>query len=124
MKKVIRISEADLTRIVRRVIQESTNSQQLVADAKAKMKTSGADQDTIDTIKKCIKENGLTHLAILTTGAGAYTLGVIAVLMGTGVGAPLALMASGAILIALEGIGIEGQGVADEVDKLLKCMGY
>jgi hypothetical protein len=44
--------------------------------------------------------------------------------MGTGVGAPLALMMSGAILIILEGIGINGQSASSEVSTLMKCMGY
>jgi len=144
MKKVIRLTESDLTRIVKRVVNEQKSkpfvdvynsnkitrlikesAEAMVNDAKQQM--SGGDEPDkgiMDKITSCIKKNKLSNLMVLTTGAGAYALGLIAILMGTGVGAPLALMMSGAILIILEGIGINGQSASSEVSTLMKCMGY
>ena len=138
MKKIVRLSEDDLTRIVRRVIKEqkSTRSisgnkllkesaEAMVDDAKEQMDGGNEpDRGMMDKITNCIKKNRLTNLMILTTGAGAYALGLIAVLMGSGVGAPLSLMMMGAILIILEGIGIGEQSVSSEVKTLMTCMGY
>lgn len=138
MKKVIRLTESDLTRIVRRVIKEqkSTRSiygnrllmesaEAMVDDAKEQMSGgNNPDKGMMDKIINCIKKNRLSNLMVLTTGAGAYALGLIAVLMGSGVGAPLSLMMMGAILIILEGIGIGEQSASNEVKSLLTCMGY
>jgi hypothetical protein len=137
-------NESDLNRIVKRVVNEQKSkpfvdvynsnkitrlikesAEAMVSDAKEQM--SGGDEPDkgiMDKITSCIKKNKLSNLMVLTTGAGAYALGLIAILMGTGVGAPLALMMSGAILIILEGIGINGQSASSEVSTLMKCMGY
>jgi hypothetical protein len=105
------------------LINESAEA--MVDDAKEKISSGDKpDQGVMDRITNCIKKNSLSNLMVLTTGAGAYALGLIAVLMGTGVGAPLALMMSGAVLIILEGIGINGQSASSEVKTLCKCMGY
>jgi len=138
MKKIVRLSEDDLTRIVRRVIKEqkSTRSingnkllkesaEAMVDDAKEQMDGGNEpDKGTMDKITNCIKKYRLSNLMILTTGAGAYALGLIAVLMGSGIGAPLSLMMMGAILIVLEGIGIGEQSASSEVKTLMACMGY
>ena len=137
MKKVIRMTESDLTRLVQRVLTEQQTRKQgtakrfitetmaaaqtLVDDAE-EMMASGQKPDSSVTNKvlSCVKQEGFTHLAILTSGAGAYALGLIsAVLVYSG--AALVLAAAGAILIILEGIGIQGQGVTDEVNRLVKC---
>ena len=133
MAKVIRLTEQDLVRLVKRVIKENQSksmisenmaqAQSMVDNAKEKLKQGQpADPGMMNKIKDCIKREGLSHLMILTTGAGAYALGLIAALIGSGVGAGLGLALAGAILIILEGIGINGQGVADEVNRLVKCM--
>ena len=131
------MTESDLTRLVQRVLTEQQTRKQgtakrfitetmaaaqtLVDDAE-EMMASGQKPDSSVTNKvlSCVKQEGFTHLAILTSGAGAYALGLIsAVLVYSG--AALVLAAAGAILIILEGIGIQGQGVTDEVNRLVKC---
>ena len=139
MTKIIRLTESDLTKLVSRAIKEQqkvkrqstakrfiteamAESQSLVDKAEQIMSTGQkADPSVMSKITGCIKREGLTHLAILTTGAGAYALGLIAAVFGSGVGAPLVIALSGACLIILAGIGIEGKGVADEVNRLLSC---
>lgn len=144
MKKIVRLTERDLTRIVRQVINEEKtyrsiheininkisklikeSAEAMVDDVEQQMNSGKKpDQDIMSQIKSCIKKHGLTNLMVLTTGAGAYALGLIALLMGSGLGAPFALMMSGSILIILEGVAINGKGVAEEVEKLVSCMGY
>ena len=145
MKKVIRLSEADLTRIVKRVIRENNSSkfiyedyknkmskllkesaEALVADAKKQMASGQeADPDIKQSIIDCINKQKLTNLSVLTAGSGAYLLGLLALMLGSGVGAPLALMASGAALILADGLGyVSNETLMDEINSLLKCMGY
>ena len=140
MKKVIRMTEADLTRLVRRALNEQqlrkegtakrfitetmAAAQTLVDDAESMMASGQKPDPQIKmSVLSCIKQEGFTHLAIMTAGAGAYALGLVCQVLGvgSGVGAPLGLAASGAILMILEGIGISGEGVADEVNRLVKC---
>ena len=107
----------------KRFITETMEASQSLVD-KAKGMVSGGkkpDSSMMSKIVSCIKQEGLTHLAILTTGAGAYALGLIVALIGSGIGAGLGLAMAGAVLIILEGIGVKGQGVGDEVDRLLNC---
>jgi hypothetical protein len=141
MKKTIRLTESDLNRMIQKVIREQeqprkhasarrfitetmATAQSLVDDAE-EMMASGVKPDP--AIKKsvldCINQEGFTHLAIMTAGAGAYALGLVCAILGvgSGVGAPLGLAASGAILMILEGMGISGEGVADEVNRLVAC---
>lgn len=110
---------------VKPLIKEDAAAEAQVKNLEAKYKSGQlkADEGTMDKIINCIEQEGLTHLSILTTGAGAYALGLIALCMGSGVGAPLGLAMAGMILIILAGIGIEGEGVGDEVSRLMTCMG-
>ena len=106
----------------KRFITETMAAAQTLVDDAEEMIASGQKPDSSVTNKvlSCVKQEGFTHLAILTSGAGAYALGLIsAVLVYSG--AALVLAAAGAILIILEGIGIQGQGVTDEVNRLVKC---
>lgn len=145
MKKVIRLSEADLTRIVKRVIRENNSSkfiyedyknkrsklikesaEALVADAKKQMASGQeADQDIKDSIIDCINKQKLVHLRVLTVGAGSYLLGALAIMLGSGVGAPLTLMASGVFILLADALGyVSNDTLMDEINSLLKCMGY
>jgi len=141
MKKTIRLTESDLTKLVQRVIREQQQprkhanakrfitetmaaAQNLLDDAE-EMMASGMkpDPEIKKSVLDCIKQEGFTHLAIMTAGTGAYALGLVCAVLGvgSGIGAPLGLAASGAILMILEGIGIDGEGVAQEVDRLIAC---
>ncbi|MEY4573577.1 MAG: hypothetical protein RLZ10_2868 [Bacteroidota bacterium] len=111
---------------VKPLIKEDAAAEAQVKNLEAKVKSGQvkADQGTMDKIIDCIKNNNLSHLMVLTSGAGTYALGLIAVLMGSGVGIPLGLAMSGMIMIILEMYLDEGgTGVEEEVDALVKCMG-
>jgi hypothetical protein len=137
-KKIIRLTEADLTKLVRRVIKEQT-SRPLITEAAAQMAIEDAeermasgekpDQKIMGQIKQCITKNQLTRLGFLTTSAGAYALGIIAMLIsnpiGLAVGGVLAL--TSIIVIFITGLpedqGGLGADPAKDVKSLLSCVG-
>jgi len=139
MSKVIRLTEQDLIRLVNRVIKEQKSSRPLINEAAAEMvinkvkkqMDSGKNPDpkVVSQIKKCITTKQLTSLMFLTTSAGAYALGIIAMLIanpvGLAVGGVLAL--SSIIVIFITGLPEDqcglGSDPAKDVKALLSCMG-
>ena len=94
MGKIIRLTEADLTRLVKRVIKEQKSSRPLLTEAAAQMAIDDAEEriangekpnpTIIKQVKECITTQQLTSLMFLTTSAGTYALGIIAVLIAGG----------------------------------------
>ena len=112
---------------VRPLIKEDSGAMAKAKNIIAKVKSGEIEPDksTMDKIIDCIKKNNLTHLMFLTTGAGAYLLGIIAVLMMSGVGAGFGLAGAGLTIILLEVLSLDpnGPGATEEMDALIKCMG-
>lgn len=139
MSKVIRLTEQDLVRLVNRVIKEQKSSRPLISESAAEMAINKVkklmdngkkpDPKVVSQIKKCITTNQLTSLMFLTTSAGAYALGIIAMLIanpvGLAVGGVLAL--SSIIVIFITGLpedqGGLGSDPAKDVKALLSCVG-
>jgi hypothetical protein len=141
-KKIIKLTEADLTKLVGRVIKEQeqgkkhsiaqrfitetmAESQMLVDKAEA-MVDGGKkpDQNAVMKVLSCLKQEGFTHLTVTAIGAGSYIMGMLCALLGLGASpftGGMSLALSGAVLIFLESVGINGNGVAEEVDRLIKC---
>ncbi len=96
MKKVIRLTEADLVKLVNRVIKEQKSSRPLITEAAAQMAIDDAeermangekpDPKMMAQIKQCISTKQLTSLMFLTTSAGAYALGIVAMICSNPVG--------------------------------------
>jgi hypothetical protein len=140
-KKIIRLTEADLTKLVRRVIKEQT-SRPLITEAAAQMAIEDAeermasgekpDPTVMKQIKQCITQKQLTSLMFLTTGAGAYALGIIAMLIMSGVGSEVGFAAGGVlalssiIVLFITGLSEKDGGLgADpsrDVKALLSCV--
>ena len=138
MKRTIRLTESDLTNIVRRVIKEQSSPKSLITEAvqaaidDAEERIANGEKPdplTMGKIKKCIAQKQLTSLMFLTTGAGAAALGVIAMLIGSGFGfVPGAILAiSGAIVLFITSLsekdGGLGSNPAADVKALLGCIG-
>ena len=124
MKKVIRLTESDLTRIVKRVINES-NAQEMANNALSK--SNQADSKVKSEIIKCIKIDGLTHLKFLTTGLGAKALGALTNLFvdSMNLDPEIPLLAAAMVVIKIEGFttGNLGKGsVTDEISQLYHCL--
>ena len=95
MKKVVRLTEQDLVRLVNRVIKEQKSRRPLLTEAAAQMAIDDAeeriangetpDPTVMKQIKQCITNKQLTSLMFLTTGAGALALGIITMLIAGGV---------------------------------------
>lgn len=137
-KKIIRLTEADLTRLVQRVIKEQKSSRPLITEAAAQMAIDDAeermasgekpDPKIMSQIKQCITTKQLTSLGFLTTSAGAYALGIIAMLIsnpvGFAVGGVLAL--TSVIVMFITGLpedqGGLGADPAKDVKALLSCI--
>jgi len=138
MKKIIRLTESDLTRIVNRVIREQKLSRPLITEAAAQMAIDDAkeriengekpDPQLMADIKECITTKQLTSLAFLTTSAGAYALGVIAMMISSGIGfvpgALLALTSAIALFITAlpRDMGGMGANPVKDIKALLSCI--
>jgi len=126
-KKVIRLTENDLTKLVKRIMTES-QVDALASNALAKAKSGQGNPSVAKEIVNCIKSNGYTHLMILTTGAGATALGALAALFVSGVGTIPALIvsAAGAIMVTIEGYltrsGSGSASVTSELTDLHTCL--
>ena len=137
MAKIIRLTESDLTKLVSRIIKEQQlTSKRFIAESMAESQNlfdeaesivdSGKKPDQIEVKKvlSCLKQEGFVHLTATTIGVGSYAMGMLLTLLGLGA-APysggMSLALSGAIIILLESVGINDQGVRDEVDRLIKC---
>jgi hypothetical protein len=140
-KKIIRLTEADLVRLVNKVIIEQKSSRPLLTetaemaidDAEEKI-ASGEKPDPklMSQIKQCITQKQLTSLMFLTTGAGAYALGMVAMLCMTGVGSEVGLAAGGIlalssiIVLFITGLSEKDGGLGSDpsrdVKALLSCI--
>jgi hypothetical protein len=144
MKKIIRITESDLTRIVNRVIREQKLSRPLITEATAQVAIDDAeeriangekpDPKMMAQIKQCITQKQLTSLMFLTTGAGAYALGMVAMLCMSGVGSEVGFAAGGILalssIIALFITGLSekdgglGSDPSRDIKALLSCIKF
>jgi len=97
MKKVVRLTESDLRRVVKRIINE--NEAKEMADD-AMLNSAKADRGIKNKIINCINDGSYTHLKVLTTGVGTTALNALAVLLGG------PLVAKGPALIILAGASI------------------
>lgn len=124
-RKVIKLTESDINRIVKKMINES-KAQEMSDNALKNAKY--ADPDVKKEIINCIKNGSYSHLMVLTTGVGATALGALAVLFVSGAGTvpALILMGAGAVISTIEGFmtkGGSGAGsVTDELKKLYNCL--
>ena len=120
------ITEEERSRINKMYGLMNESAESLVDTAKKQM--SGGEepeQDIMDKIISCINNQNLVHLRVLTVGSGAYILGVLALMLSSGVGTPLSLMASGVAILLADGLGLVGSDdITDEIESLLKCMGF
>ena len=113
-------------------INESAQANQMVQEAmsNAKNAKNPKNKNMMVAITNCIKENKFTHLAILTTGAGATILGSLAALFVSGVGTlpALLLLAAGVIITTIEGLltskeaNLGGSSVTQELQQLHGCL--
>jgi hypothetical protein len=140
-KKIIRLTEADLVRLVNKVIIEQKSSRPLLTetaemaidDAEEKI-ASGEKPDPklMSQIKQCITQKQLTSLMFLTTGAGAYALGMVAMLCMSGVGSEVGFAAGGIlalssiIVLFITGLSEKDGGLGSDpsrdVKALLSCV--
>jgi hypothetical protein len=123
---------------VNRVIKEQKSSRPLITEAAAQMAIDDAeermangekpDPKLMGQIKQCITQKQLTSLMFLTTSAGAYALGVMAMLMASGVGFAVGgVLALSSILVMFitglaEDQGGLGSDPAKDIKALLSCM--
>ena len=122
----IRIKKRRIQNEEETVTESSASS--MAADAIAKAKSGQGSKSIAAEITNCITSNGYTHLAILTTGAGATALGALAALFASGVGTMPALIvaAAGAIMVTIEGFltssGSGSASVTSELSDLHTCL--
>jgi len=128
MRRITRLNENDLNRIVRRVIREEEDrsmTTQMFNTAKQKYDNGQRDPILEKKIKNCITKNRLKSLLWLTTARGAYVLGLIAVgfLIPVLDGVEVAALAGIYIIyvIASERNIIENN-ISNDVKKLCDCL--
>jgi F0F1-type ATP synthase membrane subunit a len=145
-KKIIKLTEADLTKLVGRVIKEQqqvkrqstakrfiteamAEAQMAIDDAEERIANGEKpDPKLMSQIKQCITTKQLTSLMFFTTGAGAYFLGILAMLMSSGVGMlPGGVLAiAGTIVLFISSISEKDGGLggnpAKDVKALLSCI--
>jgi len=128
MRRITRLNENDLNRIVRRVIREEEDrsmTTQMFNTAKQKYDNGQRDPSLEKKIKNCITKNRLKSLFWLTTARGAYVLGLIAVgfLIPGLDGVEVAALAAIYIIyvIASERNIIENN-ISNDVKKLCDCL--
>ena len=148
MAKIVRLTESDLIRLVNRVIKEQKSSRPLITEAAAQMAIDDAEErmasgekpnpKVMSQIKQCITQKQLTSLMFLTTSAGTYALGMIAMLIAGGAvtggttsavgfaaGGVLAL--TSVIVMFITGLSEKDGGLGSDpsrdVKALLSCVG-
>jgi len=128
MRRITRLNENDLNRIVRRVIREEEDrsmTTQMFNTAKQKYDNGQRNPSLEKKIKNCITKNRLKSLFWLTTARGAYVLGLIAVgfLIPGLDGVEVAALAAIYIIyvIASERNIIENN-ISNDVKKLCDCL--
>jgi len=128
MRRITRLNENDLNRIVRRVIREEEDrsmTTQMFNTAKQKYDNGQRNPSLEKKIKNCITKNRLKSLFWLTTARGAYILGLIAVgfLIPGLDGVEVAALAAIYIIyvIASERNIIENN-ISNDVKKLCDCL--
>jgi hypothetical protein len=129
MGRIVRLTERDLTRLVRRVIregEESSNITSTIQTAKQKYAAGDRNPSMEKQIKNCIKGNGLTSLVFLTTSTGLTILGILAIALATpGVNFLTAggVAISGiTMLIAAEMGLLSGDRLSKDVGELFECL--
>ena len=129
MRRTVRLTERDLTRLVRRVIregEESSNITSAIQTAKQKYAAGDRNPGMEKQIKNCIKGNGLTSLVFLTTSAGLTILGTLAIALAipginvlTAGGAAIAGITA---IIASEMGLLSGDRLSKDVGELFECL--
>lgn len=134
MKTFLSISDDERQRILEmhtpknKMMTESAQS--MLDNAKSQMAAGvKPDPNVQEQIKGCITKNQLSSLMIFTTAAGAYGLGLIAILMMSGVGTMIAggiLAFSGAVTMILSSLDPEQGGLGakpqQDIKILYNCM--
>ena len=129
MGRIVRLTERDLTRLVRRVIregEESSNITSTIQTAKQKYAAGDRNPSMEKQIKNCIKGNGLTSLVFLTTSAGLTALGTLAIafaIPGVNIFAAGAAAITGITAIIAAEMGLlSGDRLSADVGKLFNCL--
>ena len=134
MAKIIRLTESDLVRLVNTVIKEQKSKKPMITESAAQMAIEDAeeriasgekpDPKMMAQIKQCISTKQLTSLMFLTTSAGAYALGIIAMIcsnpVGFAVGGILAL--SSILVMFITGLAEEDGGLGADPSKDIKAL--
>ena len=140
--KIRHIQESN-QRLENRLLNEQKSSRPLLTEASAQMAIDDAenridngetpDPKITNQIKQCITQKQLTSLMFLTTSAGTYALGLIAMLCMSGVGSEVGFAAGGflalssIIVLFITGLSEKDGGLgADpsrDVKALLSCLG-
>ena len=134
--KVFKLTEENLSLLIN---ESMAQAQSAIADAKSKMSSGEKpDPSTMEEIKQCITNKQLTSLMFLTTGAGGFALGIIAMLIAggpvtAGASSVVGMVAGGTLsvgsIITLFITGLSekdgglGANPAADVKALLSCMG-
>ena len=117
----------------RRPLLTEAAAQMAIDDAEERIANGETPDPTVmKQIKQCITQKQLTSLMFLTTGAGAYALGIIAMLIMSGVGSEVGFVAGGVlalssiIVLFITGLSEKDGGLgADpsrDVKALLSCV--
>jgi hypothetical protein len=117
----------------RRPLLTEAAAQMAIDDAEKRIANGETPDPTVmKQIKQCITQKQLTSLMFLTTGAGAYALGIIAMLIMSGVGSEVGFVAGGVlalssiIVLFITGLSEKDGGLgADpsrDVKALLSCV--
>jgi len=121
------------------ISESMVQAQMAIGDAKSKMSSGEKpDSNTMEQIKQCITQKQLTSLMFLTTGAGAFALGIVAILITGGAvtggsTSVVGMVAGGTLAVGsiitlfITGLSEKDGGLgADpsrDVKALLSCMG-
>ena len=134
--KVFKLTEENLSLLIN---ESMAQAQSAIADAKSKMSSGEKpDPSTMEQIKQCITNKQLTSLMFLTTGAGGFALGIIAILIAggpvtAGASSVVGMVAGGTLAVGsiitlfITGLSEKDGGLganpAADVKALLSCMG-
>ena len=136
MKKVVRLTENDLARLVRKVIKEQGSSKTLIREMqetefkkfmKSVKYSPTAEQTKMkDSILSCIKKGNYPHLSAMIAMGSSCVIAVVGMVLAAftfGFSTPLATVATGGcISSAAMSMGDFWAGVEKEVNELKKCV--
>jgi hypothetical protein len=132
MKKVIRLTESDLVRLVQRVVKEQTLNEAEQAQMKSKLdqisKNPTPEQKRLKAgIMKCLETGSYPHITgLVATGSACAvaTISVVIMALTAGFSAPLTAIAmSGCAGASVMGMGDFYQKFQKEVADVKMCLG-